>query len=79
MTNKLAFIAAQAENHALRLLCAVLGASRSWYYRWRDRSSQRAAKTQFKQGLRSEIIANFDEHRGCYGSPRIHAELKRIG
>ena len=79
MRHKLTFIAAQAKTHALRRLCAVLGVSRSWYYRWRDRHPRRAAKEQAEQVLSQEIKSIFDEHRSCYGSPRIHAVLKRRG
>ena len=57
--------------------CRVLAVSRSGYYAWlRRRPSKRS-----QDGLRilAEIRAIHTEHKGRYGSPRIHRELLARG
>ncbi|MEZ0267065.1 MAG: IS3 family transposase [Phycisphaerae bacterium] len=57
--------------------CAVLGVSRSGYYAWRDRpASARAARLD---ALAAKVAAVHAEHRGVYGSPRVHAALAAGG
>jgi hypothetical protein len=36
MSAKLAFIAAHVAEHAVRLMCRVLGVSRSWFHAWQQ-------------------------------------------
>lgn len=58
-------------------MCQVLGVSRSGYYAWRQRSpSQREVANQ---ALGEQIREVFDYSRQTYGSPRVHAELRRRG
>jgi putative transposase len=66
----------QAE-HAVALMCEVLGLSRSGYYAWAQRGpSARQVQDDVLLGvIREEHLAS----RGIYGSPRVHAMLKRRG
>jgi putative transposase len=66
-----------AGGHAVRDLCRLLGVTRSGYYAWR-RGGETARGLQNRK-LAEEIKAVFEAKRGCYGSPRITAELRRQG
>jgi transposase InsO family protein len=65
------------ERYPVSVLCAVLGVSTSGYHEWRGRpiSSRQLANER----LVSEIRILHAESFGNYGSPRIHAALKRRG
>lgn len=56
-------------------MCRVLGVSLSGYYVWRRRGSSRRAQQDAE--LLERIKAIHAKSRGIYGSPRIHAELRR--
>jgi transposase InsO family protein len=79
MNTKLAFIAAHAHDHAIRLLCRVLDVSRSWFHAWCRTVSYRAARTARFEALTDEIRAIFEESKQRYGAPRIHADLRDRG
>ena len=79
MTAKLAFIAAHAHVHAVRLMCRVLGVSRSWFHAWHRTAPERAARTARSDALIDEIRAIFETSKQRYGAPRIHAELRAMG
>jgi putative transposase len=54
--------------------CRLLGVSRSGYYEWERRApSDRALSDAW---LSEKIRAIHEAHRGVYGSPRIHADLR---
>lgn len=57
--------------------CRALGVSQAWFYKWRngDGSLRRARRA----ALALVIASLFAKHRGTYGSPRIHADLKDLG
>lgn len=58
-------------------MCQVLGISRSGYYAWRRRQpSQRSAADGL---LLAEIRKAHQASRQSYGSPRVHAVLRRQG
>jgi len=64
-----------ASGHDVTVACRLLGVPRSSYYAWQQRT---AAPSQ--DDLDEAYLANvvFDIHegsRGCYGAPRVHAEL----
>ena len=66
-----------ASQYPVRLLCRTLGVSRSGFYAWRARRGQpESARARTDHGLTVEIASIFREHRGRYGAPRIHAELR---
>jgi putative transposase len=57
--------------------CRVLGVSRSGYYRWAGAGPSKRAQDDVK--LTAEIRQIHGEHKGRYGSPRIHREMKERG
>lgn len=79
MNAKLAFIAAHAEEHAIRLMGRVLSISPSWFHAWRAGAPDRAARQATRDAMVARIRAIFSESRARYGAPRIHAELVAQG
>lgn len=71
------FIHAEKALYPVRVLCSVLGVSRSGYYAWIARP--RAARAQADQQLVVEILAAHRRSRATYGSPRVHSELRSRG
>jgi putative transposase len=70
---RFAFIDVEKAMYPLRILCRVLGVSRSGYYAWRDRKpSTRALEDE---QLRPKVVEAFKTGRGTYGSPRVLDEL----
>ena len=59
--------------------CTTVGVSASAYYAWAARRAQAAAAKQLEAELVSEIRAIHTDSRGTYGSPRVHAALRRRG
>jgi transposase InsO family protein len=58
-------------------MCQVLEVSISGYYAWRTRPLSQHAR---EDGHLCELITQiFQTHRGLYGSPRVHAELRDLG
>lgn len=57
--------------------CRVLGVSRSGYYRWAQSSPSPRAQADVR--LAAEVRDVHREHRGRYGSPRVHQELRARG
>ncbi len=55
----------------------VLGVGRSGYYAWRSRPT--CARKQANQALVVQINEEYRSSRETYGSPRIHATLRRKG
>jgi transposase InsO family protein len=74
---KYAFIKTQEAVHKVTRLCEVLGVSSSGYYDWRIRKP--SARAQANEELLDKIKHIYTRHKGRYGSPRIHATLKRAG
>jgi transposase InsO family protein len=74
---KYQFIEAHREEFAVKIMCRVLGVSKSGYYDWRKRKPSARDKANAK--LVEEIKRIFKRSRKTYGSPRIHAELKAQG
>jgi putative transposase len=61
----------------VRVMCDALSVSPSCYYAWRSRpESPRAIANR---ELLSDIRRVHADHRGRYGAPRIHAELRSEG
>ena len=71
------FIHAEKALYPVRVLCSVLGVSRSGYYAWIARP--RAARAQADEQLVVEIVAAHRRSRATYGSPRVHSELRTRG
>ena len=53
--------------------------ARSGFYAWRQRQEAPGKRAAENVRLTAEIQAVFQEHRGFYGSPRIHQELRAAG
>lgn len=71
------FVKREQANHAIAMLCRVLGVSTSGYYAWRDREP--AARSQEDSMLTARIRRIHQNSRASYGAPRIHAELAAGG
>ncbi len=61
----------------VRTLCQVLGVSSAGYYAWRSRPESTRAVAN--QGLLEHVRRLYAQHRGRYGSPRLHAALRAEG
>ncbi len=71
------FIGVEKANYPVSLLCRVLGVSRSGFHAWEGRGpSDRALADAWLAERIKEIHA---ASRDTYGSPRVHAELRRQG
>ena len=68
------FISAEKARTPVSLACAWLGVSRSGYYEWAARAPSQRALTD--AWLTERIRAIHRAHRGVYGAPRIHADLR---
>jgi putative transposase len=68
------FIAAKKAEHAIQIMCRVLGVSRSGYHAWAVRPP--SARTVADQLLIDRIAVIHKRSRETYGSPRVHAELR---
>ena len=61
----------------MRWMCEKLEVSRSGFYAWVKRPASDRARRELV--LRQRIEQHFEESYGVYGSPRIHALLRRQG
>jgi len=69
-----------ADQHPIAWLCRRLAVTRSGYYAWKRRQQAPLGQRQAENAaITAEIQAVFQEHRGFYGSPRIHQELRATG
>ena len=71
------FIREHAATWPIRLMCRVLQVSASGYYAWRVRPD--SARRVANRHLLGDIRRLEAEHRGRYGSPRMHAALRSEG
>jgi putative transposase len=74
---KYAFMAEHKQEFSLKRMCRVLKVSRSGYYAWKDRSP--SMRTKDNVSLLVEIRSAYQKSHKTYGSPRIHAYLRRKG
>jgi putative transposase len=74
---KFDFIRAEKAFYPVEMLCEVLGVSRSGYYAYVKRPLCSRARQDAR--LSVEIAAVHARSRRTYGSPRVHAELKKSG
>ena len=63
----------------MQWLCRQLGVARSGYYAWRRRQKTPGRRQAENAVLTAEIQAVYEAHRGFYGSPRLHQELRATG
>src|SRR5579875_3724446 len=71
------FIAAEKDNHPVRIMCRVLEVSPSGYYAWRDRRLSERARADAELAERIRHIHR--DSRGTYGAPRVRAALAAEG
>jgi putative transposase len=74
---KFQFIAQQHQQYPVTLMCRVLEVSVSGYYAWCKREPSKRQRED--EELIQHIEQLFQDNRGVYGSPRIHAELHDLG
>lgn len=74
---KYASIDSLRQQYPLAMLCQVLEVSTSGYHEWLGR--QPSARQRANERLVSQIRVLHAESFGSYGSPRIHAALRRRG
>lgn len=74
---KFRFIQRHAEQYRIKVMCSVLGVSRSGYYAWHKR--QPSARERANRGLRALIRLLHRKSRGTYGYRRVHAALVAQG
>lgn len=74
---KYAFVSEYAHEHSIALMCKVLKASRSGFYRFRHHII--GAREIANVRLLEEIKRVHQASRGIYGSPRVHRELNNRG
>jgi putative transposase len=60
-------------------LCRQLDVARSGFYAWRQRQQTPGPRARENAALSAQVQAVFEQHRGFYGSPRIHQELRATG
>jgi putative transposase len=68
------FIAEEAAQFSVSLLCRVMGVTRQGFYAWRSRPP--SARAIADEALAAQIAQIHDQTLGIYGAPRIHAELR---
>jgi putative transposase len=71
------FIEDRRVDYPVTVMCGVLGVSPAGYYAWRSRPESR--RSIANRDLLSNIVRVHRDNRGCYGSPRVHAELQAQG
>jgi len=74
---KYTFVSEYAHEHSIVLMCKLLNASRSGYYKFRHHivSAQEIANVRLLERIK---IVHQESH-GIYGSPRVHRELIKKG
>jgi len=77
--SKFGFVAAERGNHAVARLCRIIGASVSGFYAWLRAIPAVQNRAEAEAELRAHIGRIFTARRRIYGSPRVHAELRRGG
>ena len=77
---KYEFVEANKSQFHVQDMCRMLGVSRSGYYSYHNRKRRGLTKQEEENKLLTEKIKSiYYEHKGRYGSPRIHATLKAQG
>jgi putative transposase len=76
---KFAFVSAERANHAVTTLCRIVGVSVSGFYAWLHAIPAVQSRAEAEIELRGHSDRIFVARRRVYGSPRIHAELRREG
>ena len=68
---------AEKAHFPIVFMCRMLLVSRAGYYAWRSRGE--SARRLAKRKLATNVQVIFDQSRGCYGSPRVHEQTRKLG
>jgi hypothetical protein len=80
LTHRYRFISEHHATYGVARLCRVLAVKRrQGYYEWLAGEPARQERERAEDELVEHIRAIHAEHRGRYGSPRVHDELRRRG
>jgi putative transposase len=60
-------------------LCRQLGVARSGFYAWRQRQQKPGPRALESAAITAQVQTVFERHRGFYGAPRVHQELRAAG
>ena len=60
-------------------LCSQLGVARSGFYAAQQRQHNPGPRAQQNGAITAQVATVFEQHRGFYGAPRIHRELRAAG
>ncbi|WP_255003152.1 IS3 family transposase [Cyanobium sp. HWJ4-Hawea] len=60
-------------------LCKQLGVARSGFYAWRQRQQSPGPRVKENAAITAQVQEVFARHRGFYGAPRVHQELRAAG
>ena len=71
------FIEDRRADYPVTIMCNVLDVSPAGYYAWRTRQESR--RSAANRALLDDIKQVHRDNHGCYGSPRVHLELKAQG
>ncbi len=66
-------------NYPIALMCRALEISRNALYAWRQRRTHRLARDRADGAIATQIQQIHEASRATYGSPRVHAKLRRDG
>jgi hypothetical protein len=72
-------VSAERSSHAVATLCRLIGASVSGFYAWLHAIPAVQTRAEAETELRGHIGRIFADRRRTYGSPRVHAALRREG
>lgn len=77
MSSVYEFIASEEGNHAIAVMCLVLGVSRSGFYAWKNHapSAREITRARFERLIRGIFV----DSDSTYGYRRVHAQLLRDG
>jgi len=68
-----------SDRFSVAWLCRQLGVARSGFYAWRQGQQNPSPRAQENAAITAQIQTVFQRHRGFYGAPRVHQELRAAG
>lgn len=69
----------RSQTQSLSWLCRQLGGDQIGFSFWRQRQQSWGKRAALNAAITAQIKAVVQKHRGFYGSPRIHQELRAFG
>ncbi|MFM7514535.1 MAG: IS3 family transposase [Cyanobium sp.] len=72
-------IEAVSDRFSVAWLCKQLGVARSGFYAWRQRQQNPGPRALESAAITVQVQTVFERHRGFYGAPRVHQELRAAG